>query len=273
VFDSRMHAEATTLLNLEHNLRGALERSEFEVHYQPIVRLEGATIVGFEALVRWRHPELGLVAPDQFIPLAEETGMIVAIGRWVLDRACTDARAWQREFPSDPPLTLSVNLSARQLVELDLRERVDSILKQSGLDPKSLHLEITESAIMQRPDYVTVVLGQLKDLGIHISIDDFGTGYSSLSYLHLFPVDFLKIDRSFVSSMHAVSKQRRIVETILLLARNLGVGVIAEGVEGEAQRQELHELGCVLGQGYLFSRPVDALGVRRLLAAGVPAPG
>ncbi len=269
VFDSQMHAEATTLLNLEHNLRHALERSEFEVHYQPIVELDSSRVVGFEALVRWCHPTLGRVGPAQFIPLAEESGMIVAIGEWVLERACTDARSFQREFPTEPPLTLSVNLSARQLVELDLRERVDAVLKRTGFAPESLHLEITESAIMRRPDQVTVVLGQLKDLGIHVSIDDFGTGYSSLSYLHLFPVDFLKIDRSFVNSMHAVSKQRRIVETILLLARNLGVGVIAEGVEDEAQRVGLRDLGCRLGQGYLFSKPVDAAGARRLLAAGV----
>ncbi len=269
VFDSRMHEEATTLLNLEHNLRHALERSEFEVHYQPIVRIESSKIVGFEALVRWRHPTRGLVSPGQFVPLAEESGLIVAIGQWVLERACADGQEWQQEFGPEPPLTLSVNLSARQLVELDLREKVDAVLRRTGFDPGRLHLEITESAIMRRPDHVTVVLGQLKDMGIHVSIDDFGTGYSSLSYLHLFPVDFLKIDRSFVTSMQTVAKQRRIVETILLLARNLGVGVIAEGVEEEAQRVALHALGCVLGQGYLFSKPVNAEGVRGLLTKGI----
>ncbi len=270
LFDSRMHAQAMTMLNLENDLRRALERSEFEMHYQPIVQLERPDIVGFEALVRWRHPSRGLVLPGEFIPLAEETGLIVPLGRWVLERACSDARAWQREFLRDPPLTLSVNLSARQLVEVDLVDVVEAILRRTGFDPRSLELEITESVIMQRPDLVTVVLGRLKDLGIRVSIDDFGTGYSSLSYLHLFPVDCLKIDRSFVSSMQALGKQRRIVETILMLARNLGIDVIAEGVEGEEQRQALHGLGCALAQGYLFSRPVDEEGARRLLAA---APG
>jgi diguanylate cyclase (GGDEF)-like protein len=267
LFDSRMHAQAMTMLNLENDLRRALERDEFEMHYQPIVQLEHPDIVGFEALVRWRHPTRGLVLPGEFIPLAEETGLIVPLGRWVLERACADARAWQREFPRDPPLTLSVNLSARQLVEVDLLDAIESILKRSGFDAHSLHLEITESVIMQRPDLVTVVLGRLKDLGIRVSIDDFGTGYSSLSYLHLFPVDCLKIDRSFVSSMQALGKQRRIVETILMLAKNLGIDVIAEGVEGEEQRKALHGLGCALAQGYLFSRPVDERGARRLLEA------
>ena len=268
VFDRQMQADATSLLNLEHNLRHALERSEFEVHYQPIVELEGSKIVGFEALVRWRHPTRGLVSPSQFIPLAEETGLIVSIGHWVLDRALSDALGWAREFSSSPPLTMSVNLSPRQLVEADLCEKVDAVLTRTGFDCRRLHLEITENAIMRRPDYVTVVLGQLKDLGVEITIDDFGTGYSSLSYLHRFPVDFLKIDRSFVSSMHAGGKQRRIVETIVLLATNLGIGVIAEGVESDAQRLQLLEFGCVLGQGYHFSRPVDAQGVHGLLAAG-----
>ncbi len=271
LFDSRMHAQAMTMLQLENDLRRALERSEFEMHYQPIVLIERPQIVGFEALVRWRHPARGLVLPGEFIPIAEETGLIVPLGRWVLERACDDARAWQLEFPRDPPLTLSVNLSARQLVEVDLLDAIESVLKRSGFDPHSLHLEITESVIMQRPDLVTVVLGRLKDLGIRVSIDDFGTGYSSLSYLHLFPVDCLKIDRSFVSSMQSLGKQRRIVETILMLAKNLGIDVIAEGVEGEEQRQALYGLGCGLAQGYLFSRPVDVQGARKLLTAGADA--
>ncbi len=268
LFDTRMHAQAMTMLNLENDLRRALERSEFEMHYQPIVQLERPDIVGFEALVRWRHPARGLVLPGEFIPIAEETGLIVPLGRWVLERACTDARAWQVDFPREPPLMLSVNLSARQLVEPDLLDAVEEILKRTGFDARSLDLEITESVIMQRPDLVTVVLGRLKDIGIRVSIDDFGTGYSSLSYLHLFPVDCLKIDRSFISSMQALGKQRRIVETILMLARNLGIEVIAEGVEGEEQRQALHGLGCGLAQGFLFSRAVDEASARALLAAG-----
>jgi EAL domain-containing protein (putative c-di-GMP-specific phosphodiesterase class I) len=225
--------------------------------------------MGFEALVRWHHPTRGLILPGEFIPRAEETGLIVALGRWVLEEACSQMRRWELEFHHDPPMTLSVNLSARQLLESDLGEAVEEILKRTGFDPRNLHLEITESVIMHRPDLVTVVLSRLKDLGIRVSIDDFGTGYSSLSYLHLFPVDTLKIDRSFVNSMNLLGKQRRIVETILMLAKNLGMEVIAEGVEGEDQRLALDNLGCSMAQGYLFSKAVNAATVRAMLASGV----
>ncbi len=269
VFDSHMHAQAIASLSLENDLRRALERAEFEVHYQPVVELKQGNVMGFEALVRWHHPTRGLILPGEFIPRAEETGLIVALGRWVLEEACRQMRRWELEFPHDPPMTLSVNLSARQLLEGDIGEAVEEILKRTGFDPRNLHLEITESVIMHRPDLVTVVLSRLKELGIRVSIDDFGTGYSSLSYLHLFPVDTLKIDRSFVNSMNLLGKQRRIVETILMLAKNLGMEVIAEGVEGEDQRLALDNLGCGMAQGYLFSKAVDAKAAGAMLASGV----
>jgi len=278
VFDSGMHAQAMSTLKLENDLRRALERSEFEVYYQPIVRLEQQPdIVGFEALVRWRHPERGLVLPGEFIPLAEETGLIVPLGRWVLERACQESRDWPPAHPERSPLTLCVNLSARQLVEADFLEAVEGTLARTGFPASRLHLEITESVIMQQPELFTVKLSQLKDLGVRVSIDDFGTGYSSLSYLHLFPVDSLKIDRTFVSSMQSLGKQKRIIETIVMLAHNLGIDVIAEGVEGEDQRQALRQLGCGLAQGFLFSKPVDAASARQLVeseqALGGPEAG
>jgi diguanylate cyclase (GGDEF)-like protein/PAS domain S-box-containing protein len=272
LFDKRMHEQVMNALSLEYDLRRALERGELEMRYQPIVRLEGAEIVGFEALVRWRHATRGVLAPGEFIPMAEETGLIVPIGRWVLERACADAQAWLRDFPRDPPLTLSVNLSARQLIEPDLVGTVEDVLRRTGFDPRSLQLEITESVIIQRPDLVSVVLNQLKELGVGVSIDDFGTGYSSLNHLHLFPIDCLKIDRSFVSSMTEVMKQRRIVESIVMLGRNLGIDVVAEGVEREPQREALRGFGCASAQGFLFSEPVDAECARSLVVAGAAGP-
>jgi diguanylate cyclase (GGDEF)-like protein/PAS domain S-box-containing protein len=269
VFDSQMHAQAVASLSLENDLRRALERTEFEVHYQPVVQLKQGNVTGFEALVRWHHPTRGLILPGEFIPRAEETGLIVALGRWVLEEACQQMRSWGLQFPHDPPMTLSVNLSVRQILESDTVEAVEEILTRTQFEPRNLHLEITESVIMHRPDLVTVVLSRLRDLGIRVSIDDFGTGYSSLSYLHLFPVDTLKIDRSFVNSMNLLGKQRRIVETIVMLARNLGMEVIAEGVEGEDQRQALDSLGCVLAQGFLFSKAVDARAASAMLASGI----
>jgi diguanylate cyclase (GGDEF)-like protein len=266
MFDTGMHARAVSRLRLESDLRLALERDEFCIHYQPIVAMESGRLAGFEALVRWNHPERGLVSPDEFIPVAEETGLIVPIGQWVLDQACCKMREWQQQSACFRGLSVSVNLSARQMSQSDMVEQVKSALAASTLDPHSLKLEITESVVMENAEAAAVMFKELRVLGVQLSIDDFGTGYSSLSYLHRFPVNFLKIDRSFVSRMTEGNDNAEIVRTIVTLARNLGMEVIAEGVETEAQNRQLKSLGCEYAQGYLFSRPVDAVSVPLLLA-------
>jgi diguanylate cyclase (GGDEF)-like protein/PAS domain S-box-containing protein len=256
VFDKAMHDRAMELLQLETDLRRALSRREFFLHYQPIVSLETGKVSSYEALVRWRHPERGLVMPGEFISVAEETGLIIPLGQWVLGEACRQMREWQRLFRIDPEVTVSVNLSSRQFSQADLIDQVSSALRETGLPASSLKLEITESMVMENIDTAIGMLTQLKNLGVGISIDDFGTGYSSLSYLHRFPIDTLKIDRSFVTQMTDNSENGEIVRTIVTLARSLGMNVIAEGVETRAQLTQLHDLGCDFGQGYLFSKPV-----------------
>ena len=253
VFDASMHARARRLLQLENDLRRAIERHEFRVHYQPIVRLGDRHLSGFEALVRWQHPERGLVGPAEFIHLAEETGLVVPLGQAVLEQACAAARDWGR---SD--LSVSVNLSARQFAQPDLVELVASVLKRSGLEAERLKLEVTESVVIDNSDAAIAVLRRLKDLGLRIAIDDFGTGYSSLSYLLRLPADTLKIDRAFVAGMGEGGRNESIVRTVLALAETLGMDVVAEGVETEAQRARLAHLGCPLAQGFLFSPAVDA---------------
>jgi diguanylate cyclase (GGDEF)-like protein len=257
LFHSTMHTRAVALLKLENDLRRAIEREEFRVHYQPIVSLETEALVGFEALARWNHPERGLVPPDEFIPLAEETGLITEIGAWVLREACTQLRKWQSELGRET-LTMSVNLSGKQLTQTDLIQQIQNTLEQTGLNPTWLRLEITESVVMENAELATNTLLQLRKLGVHLSIDDFGTGYSSLSYLHRFPVNTLKIDRSFIGRMAQGDENSEIVRTICTLANNLGMEVVAEGVETREQLELLRSLKCEYGQGYLFSRPVDA---------------
>jgi diguanylate cyclase (GGDEF)-like protein/PAS domain S-box-containing protein len=264
IFDSNMRANTIARLQLETELRKALERKEFEVHYQGIVSLETGRILGFEALVRWRHPARGLISPGEFIPVAEETGLIVPLGQWVLETAAQQMRIWQSRFPKDPPLLISVNLSARHFLQPELLEQCRAMLEKTQLSHSSLNLEVTESAMMPDPESAIEVMGQLKSLGIKIAMDDFGTGYSSLSYLHRFPLDSLKIDRSFVSRM---MEDDEIVRTIITLGRNLGLTVIAEGVETADQAARLRELGCEFAQGYLFSVPVNAQQVTDLLTA------
>ncbi len=256
LFDSGMHAHAVALLQLENDLRRAVERQEFRVHYQPIVAVTTEQITGFEALVRWQHPERGLVWPSEFIPLAEETGLITEIGQWVLREACAQLRRWQ--VSAGPGLTMSVNLSGKQFTQPDLFQQVKTTLEQTGLDARCLRLEITESVVMQNAEITAQMLAQLRSLGAQLSIDDFGTGYSSLSYLHRFPVTTLKIDRSFVSRMGLGDENSEIVRTILTLAANLGMDVVAEGVETEGQLKLLRMLHCDYAQGFLFSLPVDA---------------
>jgi diguanylate cyclase (GGDEF)-like protein len=256
LFDKDMHAKAVSRLRLERDLRQAIEEKQFCVYYQPIIGLETGKLAGFEALVRWNHPTAGLVPPSEFIPVAEETGLIVQIGQWVLEEACAATRRWQQESPRHRDLTLSVNLSPRQVSQPDLLEQVVGALERSGLDPRCLKLEITESVVMENADAAIVLFKRLRALGVQLSIDDFGTGYSSLSYLHRFPLSHLKIDRSFVSRMTETKDNAEIVRTIITLAHNLGMKVIAEGVETSEQNELLRSLGCEYGQGYLFSRPV-----------------
>ncbi|MDT7688740.1 MAG: hypothetical protein QOE46_1499 [Acidobacteriota bacterium] len=268
VFDKEMHARAMELLQIETDLRRALARREFFLNYQPIVSLETGKVASFEALVRWRHPERGLVMPGDFITVAEETGLIVPLGLWVLNEACCQMREWQKQGIAGEEVTVSVNLSSRQFSQADLIEQISSALRESGLRPSSLKLEITESMVMENIDTAIGMLAQLRGLGVGLSIDDFGTGYSSLSYLHRFPIDTLKIDRSFVTQMTDNTENAEIVRTIVTLARSLSMDVIAEGVETREQLRRLGALGCDYGQGYLFSRPVGAGAAQELLANG-----
>jgi diguanylate cyclase (GGDEF)-like protein/PAS domain S-box-containing protein len=258
VFDKAMHDRAMQLLQIETDLRRAIGRKEFFVHYQPIISLETGKVCSFEALVRWRHPERGLVMPSEFVPVAEETGLIIPLGQWVLGEACRQIREWQKLYLIDDDVTISVNLSSRQFSQADLIEQVSSALREAGLRPGSLKLEITESMVMENVDTAIDMLAQLRSLGVGLSIDDFGTGYSSLSYLHRFPIDTLKIDRSFVTQMTHNTENAEIVRTIVTLARSLDMDVIAEGVETREQLQQLRGLGCDYGQGYLFSKPLGA---------------
>ena len=265
VFDPAMHLGALTRLQLESDLQRAIQRRQFQVYYQPIVSLATGRIVGFEALVRWEHPSRGMVSPGEFIPLAEETGLITLIDRWVLREACRQLGVWQRAFPAAKPLMMSVNLSGVQLGQLGTIERLDQVLRETGVDGGSLKLEITESAIMENTAAEIGMLEQLKALGIQLSIDDFGTGYSSLARLHQLPVDTLKIDRSFVSRMTADGHNSEIVHTIVRLAHTLGMDAVAEGVETPQQLEILRTLQCEYGQGYFFSKPVDSDAARALL--------
>ena len=268
IFDQTMHTRALHLLQMETDLRRAVERQEFTLHYQPIVALDSGSIAGFEALIRWQHPERGFIAPNDFIPLAEETGMINPIGQWVLREACRQIREWQDRYPVYPPLQISVNLSGKQFMKPDLLDQIRDVLAESGIDPRSLKVEITESIMMENIETAVMMLHQLRALGIELSIDDFGTGYSSLSYLHRFPISTLKIDRSFVSRMDGNNENAEIVRTVIMLARNLDMNVVAEGVEQEAQLIQLRALKCEYAQGYFFSRPLSADAAERLLAAG-----
>jgi len=265
LFDKGMHARNAALSQLETGLRRALAHDEFRVHYQPIISLESWRISGFEALVRWEHPEHGYVSPLKFIPVAEETGLIIKIGEWVLREACQQLRVWQEQFPSDPPLSMSVNLSGKQLSQPDLIDRISQILSETGVEASTLKIEITESAIIENIDDAAMTLRRIKALGIRLSLDDFGTGYSSLSYLHRFPIDTLKIDRSFVSRIN-LPKNTEIVKTILALAGNLGMDVVAEGVETREQILQLTGMNCEYVQGYLLSKPIDGRAMRDLIS-------
>lgn len=256
VFDAKMHTHALTLLQIESDLRRAIDREEFQVNYQPIVSLQDGRICGFEALVRWRHPQRGLISPSDFIPVAEETGLIIQIDRWVLKQACLQMRRWQEVLPVTNRMKISVNLSCKQFMQPTIVEQVLEIIQEAGLEPCSLKLEITESVMMEKGDYAMNVLDQLSKAGIELSVDDFGTGYSSLSYIHRFPVTALKIDRSFIKRIGG-TQNGEIVRAVVLLARNLGLEVVAEGIETVMQLDQLKALGCEQGQGHYFSEPVS----------------
>ncbi len=267
VFDTVMHARAVALLQLESDLRRAVERGELRVYYQPIVNIETERIAGFEALARWQHPERGLVSPAEFIPVAEDTGLIVEIGQWVLEESCRQMREWQKLSPVFRPLTVSVNLSSKQFAQPDLIDRIKRTLQETDLDPRCLKLEITESVVMKSAETASSMLKQLRALGVHVGIDDFGTGYSSLSYLHRFPVNTLKIDRYFIGKMGTGDENSEIVRTIITLASNLGMEVVAEGIETAEQLAQLRALKCEYGQGFFFSRPLDGKKAEALLVS------
>jgi EAL domain-containing protein (putative c-di-GMP-specific phosphodiesterase class I)/CheY-like chemotaxis protein len=263
VYQRGMRIRAVERLEIETALRRGLDRGELEVHYQPVVRLAESTMVGVEALVRWNHPQRGLILPAEFIPVAEETGLILPLGTFVLEQACGRVAAWNRDNPDRPPLGVAVNLSARQMSAERLTELVAATLRTSGLDPGLLSLEITESVLMEDVAASRGVLASLQELGVRLGIDDFGTGYSSLLYLRRFPVDFLKVDRSFVSGVGENSEDGAIVAGVLGLANALGVEAVAEGVEQREQADKLMALGCELAQGYLWSRPVPPAELER----------
>jgi diguanylate cyclase (GGDEF)-like protein len=268
LFEPSMSDQTLDRLDLENDLRAALERDELLLHYQPILSLTTGQVVGFEALVRWQHPVRGLVPPLAFIPLAEESGLIVPLGRWVLDEACAQAARWNRDRPEDaPPLFVSVNLSARQFTKGDLVEDVGLTLARTALEADALELEITESVLMDQSEAGVRTLRDLRGLGVRLVLDDFGTGYSSLSYLKHLPLDTIKIDRSFVAGIEGPA-DRSIVDAVIALAHGLGIGVVAEGIETRAQADRLRTMGCDFGQGYLFSRPVPAEGTSTILRRG-----
>jgi len=264
VFDPSMHHDAMEWLELESDLRLALDRNELFLEFHPLVRIDTGDVKGFEALIRWQHPTRGVVAPGGFVSIAEETGMIVEIGRWVLREACRQAASWN--FPGVSPPSVSVNLAAKQLDDDNLSADVRDALRVSGLDPRRLVLEITESDVMREPEAARVKLEALKALGLRLAIDDFGTGYSSLSYLQYFPVDELKIDRSFVKRIEVGDRDAALVRTIVSLARSLSVEVVAEGVEELGQEQYLRSIACDIGQGYLYSRPLPAADIGTFMA-------
>jgi diguanylate cyclase (GGDEF)-like protein/PAS domain S-box-containing protein len=266
IFDPSMNAQALARFQMDAELRQALERDEFVLYYQPVVGLRSRRIEGWEALVRWRHPQRGMVPPLDFISLAEETGFIVPLGKWVVEEACRQAGIWNRRFPAESPRLMNVNISARQFQHKELITTVLEALRTASLEPGHLKLEITESIMMKDPMASIEAMKTFKSMDIHLVIDDFGTGYSSLSYLKRFPVDTLKVDKSFVDGLGKDSESTAIVAAVISMAKSLGMRVTAEGIETTDQMQHLEKLNCDQGQGYLFSRPLPAEAAEALLA-------
>ena len=269
VFNQQMHTGVLKRLELESDMRKAIELGEFKVHYQPIVSLESGRVVGFETLSRWQRP-LGMVMPGDFLPIADETGLIVSINRQLLSEACRQLLVWQRLYPADPPLHMSINVSSKEFLQADLPSQIGRVIGECNVDPRSLSFEITETIAMADAERSIAVLSELKRLGVSIDIDDFGTGYSSLSRLQSFRVDTLKVDRAFVSRIDTDRETHEIVRIIVMLAHSLGLRVVAEGVETQTQLALLRELGCDNAQGYLFSKPSDANTIEILLATNWP---
>ena len=269
VFNADMRASVMARLELETDLRRALERGEFRNFYQPIVSLADGEVIGFEALLRWEHPTRGLLGPKEFISVAEDTGLIRELGWWSLREACSRISEWKAGSVAGRELTVSVNLSIKQFMQPNLVENIGLLLKELALPPHSLKLEITESTVMEDPTTAVEMLQQMKALGIRLAIDDFGTGYSSLSYLHRFPLDTLKIDRSFISGAAGGESGMEIARTIMPLAKNLRLDVVAEGVETAEQVQELKKLECKYAQGFFFSKPLSRYEAEALLAEHV----
>jgi EAL domain-containing protein (putative c-di-GMP-specific phosphodiesterase class I) len=267
-FGESLRIELLDSMATEHSLHRALERRELRIHYQPVVELDGVTTVGVEALVRWDHPDQGLVSPYRFIPVAEESGLIIPIGAWVLEQACHQLRDWHHQGRTGPQGSVEVNVSARQIDDPRIVDTVERILDTTGLPAECLTLEITESALMEDASSALGILLALKELGVLLAIDDFGTGYSSLGYLQRFPLDILKIDQSFVETLGVDSRGDTIVAAVINLAHALGLQVVAEGVETTQQLEILRSLGCDLAQGFLFSRPVPAAQI--VSAFGLP---
>lgn len=265
VFDPSMHMHAVKRLNLENDLRRTLDRGELRLHYQPIVALETGCLCGFEALVRWQHPERGLLLPGEFLPIAEETELIIPMTEWVLEEACRQVREWQDQFLLSPTLSVSTNLSAQYFAKRELQERIGALLAENGLDSCRLRLEITESQILENPISVARALACLSDSGVKVQIDDFGTGYSSLGYLSSLRVHGLKIDQSFVAKLGTDDKTAAIVRSIVSLGENLELDVIAEGVETAEQLDYLRRVNCPYAQGFLFARPMEPKAAARLL--------
>jgi diguanylate cyclase (GGDEF)-like protein/PAS domain S-box-containing protein len=265
LFDESMRGRAVARMELESDLRNAIDEEHFVVYYQPEVSLSTGKVVGYEALVRWKHPRRGMVMPGEFLPVAEETGLIVPLGRWVLREACRQMAEWQRNHPQQPPLTISVNASSRELADPDLVPNVARVLRETGLDPESLRIEVTESSIVENQNETAATLRRLRELHVKLEIDDFGTGYSSLSRLHEYPFSTVKIDRSFVKDLETEPESLHLVETILRLAQGLGLSVVAEGIETREQLAKLVSLGCGFGQGYLFSRPLDGRSIQKVI--------
>lgn len=266
LFQPSMRVQAVTLLQIETDLRRAVERQELRLHYQPLVSLKTGKITGFEALARWQHPKHGLISPAEFIPIAEDSGLITTVGYWAMLQACRQLRIWQQQFPADPAMMISVNLSSRQFAQPNLINQVECVLAETGLDAQTLKLEITESMVMEDIEAAIATLEQIKALNVRLGIDDFGTGYSSLSHLYRFPADTLKVDQSFVSRIGLDEENNEIVRAIVTLAHNLGMTVIAEGIETEEQLAMLRSLNCEYGQGYLFSEPLSHEAAATLIA-------